>query len=370
MVRVLQILKGGSVSGGVENFICQYYTNIDRGKIHFDFLFCTEDSMKNKWDEVSFAGSEHIALSLRSTDFLRLIKQGKRIMRKGKYDVVHINTGDITIQYPCLIAAKISGIGCRISQSHSTGGNRKVSLPKKFLMRFVQSRIRNLCTIKAACSMEAAKHVFGENAALTDVRIIPNAIDVEQYRYNPELRERVRAELGLGQNRVFIQVGNFYPVKNHVFTLEVFKEIIARHSSSRLLMVGDGGLRDEIETKIAELGLSDQVNLMGYRKDIPRLLQGADCLLLPSLWEGFPMAALEAQASGTRVVCSNRVPTEADLIGDCVFLPLEKRRWVEECLTCNIEKKDTYEQIKKAGFDIDDAAKRLESIYVQAKKRY
>lgn len=363
MIKVLQILQGGASFGGVENFLYQYYKQMDHEVVHFDFLFISEDSMKSKWAEESLHNSEHEALRLNIRNSRSIYKTLLNYLKKNRYDCIHVNTGNITIQFPCLIAAKKAGIKCRIAHSHSTGRGQKYTGIKKLVVYFIQSKIFKNSTVRAACSYEAAQHIFGEKADRDKIIIIPNAIDTELYRSNIETRKKIRQDLGFESEKVFIQVGSIYSVKNHSFTLDVFEKINEVFEDWRLIFVGKGELEDKIKEKADNLMLSDRIIFTGFRNDVYRFLQGADCMLVPSLWEGFPLTAIEGQAAGLPVICSDKVPHSADVTENCRFLPLEVDEWAEACLNSHVINNDPISRIIDRGYDIHIAAERLTELY-------
>ena len=364
MINVLQVLQGGSNFGGVENFLYQYYMHIDQSVVHFDFLFISQDSMSTKWKESLFRNTKHFALNINVRDSRAIYKAvGDFLRHHSLYECIHINTGNLTIQLPCLAAARKAGIKCRIAHSHSTGNGKNKSGLKRILTKVIQKKIFHDSTVRAACSYEAAEHIFGNNVSPDSIIIIPNAIDTQLYRVNDDFSRDVKREFGITNQKVFIQVGNFYAVKNHSFTLDVFHALDKSFENWRLLLVGTGELEDEIKQKAEKIGLGRKIAFTGYRTDVYRLLQGADCLVMPSLWEGFPISTIEAQAAGLAVICSDRIPRSVDVTGNCQFVSLQVNEWINACVA---SKRGSYEQldmVKKAGFDISDAAEKLCCLY-------
>lgn len=367
MIKVLQILQGGTSFGGVENFLCQYYKHIDKSLVTFDFVFISEDSMKDKWHEDFLKESNHVSFNLKVTDTKGIYKALLHYLNAHKkYDCVHINTGNITIQYPCLVAAKKSGIKCRIAHSHSTGSGNTVRGLKNLLRSYLQHKIYKDSTIHAGCSYEAAQHLFGEKVSPKSVAVIPNAIDTALYKQNDAIREEVRKEFGLKDEKTFIQVGSIYEVKNHTFTLDVFGSLDNQFKDWKLIIVGEGVLKEQVREKAEHLGLSEKIIFTGFRNDVYRLLQAADCLLVPSLWEGFSLSSIEGQTANLAVLCSVGVPRAADVIGNCKFLPLDVSDWVRACMECERGTEEPYLKVIEAGFDIHDAASKLTRIYMDS----
>ncbi len=131
-------------------------------------------------------------------------------------------------------------------------------------------------------------------------RLIHNTVELTRFR--PDLaRPEILSELGLAPGEevcTFIQVGRLEPVKNHEATLEAMGMVVGSGLACRLLVIGDGTLRANLERRAQTLGLTDKVHFLGFRADVEHLLALADVFLMPSLKEGLPLALLEAMACG------------------------------------------------------------------------
>lgn len=130
------------------------------------------------------------------------------------------------------------------------------------------------------------------------VHVIPNGVDVDRFESMAD-RESVRDALDLNPaSRLMIMVGTFKRQKGHRFLIEAVERLAPDHPELRVALVGDGELRPELEAQIARADLQGTVHLLGNRRDVPSLLAASDFFVLPSLWEGLPMALLEAMAAG------------------------------------------------------------------------
>ena len=209
-----------------------------------------------------------------------------------------------------------------------------------------------------------------------NVIIMKNAIDANQYRYNEETQNRMREELGISGKKVIGHVGRFFPQKNHTFLIDIFKAVHDRDKNTVLLLVGGGEaddtLKNQIRHKVKDLGLEDSVKFLGVREDVEKVVQAFDVFLLPSLFEGLPVTMVEAQAAGLPCVISDKVPIQCDITGNVKVVSLEDapEKWAEviDDVLINFKKKDTYETIVNAEFDIKENAKWLKDFYVEALK--
>jgi glycosyltransferase involved in cell wall biosynthesis len=134
--------------------------------------------------------------------------------------------------------------------------------------------------------------------------VVCNAVDVDRFPAAVD-RERARRDLGIGADEhVMTMVGTFKRQKGHRYLVEAMASIAADRPDLRLLMVGDGELRGDIERDIAARGLADRIEVLGTRRDVPELLAMSDSFVLPSLWEGLPLALVEAMASRLPVIAT------------------------------------------------------------------
>lgn len=179
----------------------------------------------------------------------------------------------------------------------------------------------------------------------------------------------MRDELKISKSDFVIgHVGRFAPPKNHPFLIDVFKSVHDKNRNSKLLLVGTGNGQSNIREKVDNLGLSDSVIFLGNRGDVNRILQAMDVFLFPSLYEGLGIAALEAQASGLPCIISDGVPSECKVtdLAESLDLNLPIDKWANAVLEKQSAiRKNTYQEIKNAGYDIEQNAKQLENFYIK-----
>ena len=216
-----------------------------------------------------------------------------------------------------------------------------------------------------ACGKAAGDWMFGGKT----YRLLPNAIAAEKYIYEEEKAKKIKKELDLEKNIVIGHIGRFNPQKNHKFLIDIFEKCFEKNQKVRLMLIGDGEGRKEIENKVKERGLQDNVIFMGVRRDVPELLQAMDVFVFPSLYEGLPVTMIEEQAAGVPAVISNRVSEECIITKDLVKVEgLEEtpEQWAGEILKqVKISKRDRSEEIKKAKYDVETTAKWLEEYYLK-----
>jgi glycosyltransferase involved in cell wall biosynthesis len=148
------------------------------------------------------------------------------------------------------------------------------------------------------------------------LEVIPNTVDLERFRPSPEARTAIRTQLGIGDEFVWLAVGRFQPAKDYPTMIAAFADL-AHTSTSRLILVGQGPLRGEVERLLRAEGIENRVRLLGVRRDVPDLMCGADGYVLSSAWEGMPVVLLEAAAVGLPVVAT-RVGGVSEVVEDGV----------------------------------------------------
>lgn len=361
-LRVLQINSSISRRSGVMSVLMNYFRHVDRSQVVFDFFcFATPDET-NRAEIESLGGRCYIINAGGSIGRIRSALAQLLSEHAGQYPVAHLHDPILSrFLYP---VAHRHGVRSFTVHSHSTAySDSRLKSMRNWL---VCRNIGAYSDVRLACSRAAGDFLFGRGR----YEELPNAIDVETYRFKEPVRTDVRARLGLGDAPVVGHVGRFSEEKNHRFLLDVFGELLRLKPGARLVLIGDGSLRPGIEERAADRGLADYVLFLGDRKDVPALYQAMDVLVLPSLFEGLPMVGVEAQCAGLPMVCSDRVPDEV-AIGDCEFLSLEKpaRRWAHHVSQALERGRDLSlraqgeEMTRTAGFDITHEADRLARRY-------
>ena len=356
MKRVLHIV-GAMAPGGFENFIMNIYRKIDRGQVQFDFIVHLKKD--NAYDEeIESLGGKLFYVTRKSKNPVKNFFEMHKIVSENHYDIV-CRHSDSAFTVVDLLAAKLGGAKKIIMHSHSTTtGNVKIH-------KFFRTWMSWVPTHRFACSKAAGQWMFGN----LDYTFVPNAIDTSEYLYHADIRESMRREWNVECKNVYGHVGNFVYAKNHLFLLDVFKEITLKDENAILFLVGEGELRGEIEKKIVELNLQDKVILTGRRKDVVRFLQMFDLFLFPSVYEGLPVSMVEAQCTGLPCLISSSI-TDEIMLTDCVkqkSLDDSLESWAETALNMLEVGKQTarhsrQEEIKKAGYGIEELVRFYEEI--------
>lgn len=198
--------------------------------------------------------------------------------------------------------------------------------------------------------------------------VLNNAFSLDEFRFAPAVREKVRAQMRASNKTVVLFCGRFEMVKNPLMVVEIMKALVESGADTECWMVGDGTLKDAVLRQVFDLYLSPYVKLLGIRDDIPKLLQAADILLMPSVYEGLSYAMVEAQASGLPVLTSTGVSTEVNLTGTVHFLPLSAgvEAWAEQVAALTeqpLDRTAVAGLIREKGYDITENAEKLIEVY-------
>lgn len=338
--------------GGSESMIINHYRYIDNEQFRFDFVVHTNHH--NTYEqEIQQRGGKIFRLpEFRGTNYCSYKKAWKKLIDSNpNWDIVHIHY--FTIAWVIAPILKDLGVDVRIVHIHS---NKLIVWHKRILFNIFKKRMIHSTSHFLACSQEAGLNIIGKN---THFDVFKNAIETSKFCYNAQSRSIIRTELAIPANKFVIgHIGSFRNYqKNHLFLLDVFKEVKNIIPHSALVLVGDGAIRKHVENYSRQIGLNGDVIFTGVRDDVPQLLSAFDVFVFPSLNEGLGISAIEAQASGLPCLLSDCVPKEAAITKKVSFMSLDspKKLWAEKIASFNITETNRIEDneiIKKAGYDI------------------
>lgn len=279
----------------------------------------------------------------------------KQLMRTKGYDYVHIHSDVSNKLWVAGKAAKDAGIKHIIMHSHAAGVDGAHRNTKEKIHQFFRTKLIHIGTRFVACSDLARQWMF-PNIDASQVLLIHNGVDLKKFRYDPEIRDQVRRELGLEDAVVVGHVGRFAYQKNHSFLIRAFQAFKEKDPKAKLLLVGEGDLKSEIETLVRDLNLQDSVIFYGASPHVEQLLQAMDVFVLPSHFEGLPIVGVEAQAAGLPVLFSDRITKEAKLTDEVRFLTIAENAetlWAGALLKAyHLLRKDNFQRLYEAGYDI------------------
>lgn len=344
--------------------VMNLYRNIDRSKIQFDFIIDRPNELFFADEIESLGGNVFVLPTFSTTNYFNLLKEWKTFLRNHHdYKVVHFHIRS----YTSLIIPIVKSFGIQtISHSHSiSNGTGFSSLVKNIL----QYPLRYQADYFLACSDEAGKWLFGE-AILNkkNYYTVKNAIEGSKFYFNLEKRKEVRKKLNISDHTiVFGNVGRLTEAKNQMYLLEIFTKL-RKNMDSKLLVIGDGHLRNDLLKKAEFLEITQDCIFLGDQKNVFEFYNAMDSFIFPSLWEGLGISVIEAETNGLQCYVSNNVPDEVDIGAELVeFIDLNNSSdyWVEKILKKN--KRRDFSPIdifKKSGYDIEKISQWYENFYL------
>lgn len=357
-IRVAQII-GKMSAGGVESVVFNYYRKIDREQVQFDFYYDSDSSVEPPKELIDM-GARFIKLPPYQKLF-QYINALRNELRINKYTIVHSHLNTLSI-FP-LFAAYMEKVPVRIAHNHSVPGGREY---KRNLLKYIfRMGAKIFPTDYFACSEKAGKWMFGNKTYDSGkVVLIKNAIDYDVFSKNENNRKEIREKLNFKNATVIGHVGRLTSAKNHTFLLKVFAKYKEIDEDAKLLLVGEGELRNQIEDEIIRLNLGNCCILVGKQNDTSLYYSGMDVMVMPSIFEGLGLAAIEAQACQLPIVVSDAIPSEAVITTGVTSLSLKDSidSWVEaiqESLKKNISFIDEYDE-----YNIDNASEKLLDWYI------
>lgn len=352
--------------GGAETMVMNYYRKLDKSRVQFDFMVHRPERGAYDDEIESLGGKIYRMPAIRPWT----AKQYRKVVRKfykdhPEYKIIHSHMSELG--YYDFLEAEKAGIPVRICHAHGRPYGIDIKSPVRWYYKTLMiPHISHMFM----CGEAAGEWLFGKKNKSRFIQL-NNAIDAKDYSYNGVKRAEVRKSLGLKEELVVGHVGRFNPPKNHPFIIDVFNEVHKKEPDSVLLLVGDdsGKVAEDIHKKVGELNLAGAVRFLGVRTDVADLMQAMDVFLFPSLFEGFGIAALEAQAAGLPAVVSKRIPPECMITDGISSLEFDfsAEIWANRLIeAAKNERKNRFSEIKKAGFDIAENAKFLQDFYIRA----
>ena len=363
IIRVLMVLASTNV-GGAEMFVLNLLRNMDLKRFQVDIVVSLKEKNNGIGNELKRLGCRIYSLPFyKGYNYLQYRKAWKEFFINNHYDIVH---GHVTNSAGIYLHIAKS-MGCAtIAHCHSAGyrGNWFERIVKYYLSR----KARNVADYWFACSEKAAEHLFGKTFyTYGNYYTIPNAINTDKYLYNENCAMKVRKEYGVAKDTLLCgHVGSFTAPKNHLFLIDIFYKILQRNPNSKLLCCGEGDLMSRFKEKAEQLGIADKLILPGIVKNVNECLMSMDVFIFPSLFEGFPLSVVEAEATGLPVVMSDTITKEIDLLDSVERCSIkdDPAIWAERvCKLRRNERQACNQMISNSKYNMSVAAKMVMSLY-------
>ena len=354
-MRNVAVVLHGLGANGIDTLFANLAKYWDYNNFNITYFLAVDENVEQFWEKEIYATGVRI-IHLHDLDRGRLIKWPitlfKALKQYGPFDVIHVNMD--LLNGINLATAKMAGIPIRICHSHNSSSSNAQSRLKQVYINLMRFFIHKYGTIFLACSDMAGKHFFPKEK----YSIVYNGIDIARYLQNG-------SSIKAARDNTFVTVGRFSQQKNPFFLLDIFQAILLQLPDARLNWVGNGFLFSDVKNKAEEYGIADKINYCGVRSDVEEILKQSSYFLFPSLFEGFGLALVEAQAAGLDCFASDTVPQIADC-GKCKFISLQKSAsdWADEIVSY-IRSGETMALNKEllSQFDIAQMATNLELYY-------
>lgn len=346
---------------GITNSVLNYFKAMNREDMEIGVVSArgTDPDMKCNFERI---GCKVYTLENRDSCVAKYFMQLMQIIKHEKYDILHAHGNSATLAIESTAAFLA---GCKVRIIHSRNSSCEHIKADKILRPLMYATY----TDGFACGEKAGKWLFGDRS----FTIINNGKDIDRYLFDANIRQIYRQKLKVSADTVLLgHVGLFHKQKNHIFLIDVFERVYKESDKYRLVLIGEGEERTEIERYVREKGLSDRVYFLGRQSDVEKWIQAMDIMVFPSLFEGMPNVVLEWQLAGLPSFISDSITRECEITDSVWYLPLEKGAdfWAQQVLNTKIyDRMRTREHIRKcfveAGFDINENAKFLKQKYCE-----
>lgn len=368
-IKVLEFFGEPISYGGQESVVKNLYKNSAWENIKF--IFCTPFFCNNT-DFINFAEKREDDIIANGKKFdskfrkLSIICTAKNVFSDEKYDVAHIHAGSVFSLAVIVRAAKRAGVKKVVVHAHSGGINK---LSYRIMKKFSDLLLKKYADVYMCCSEIAASWKFPKQ--IVDKKqylFLKNGVNTDKFTFDEKIRREYRGNLLIEEMPIICQVARFTEEKNHTFTLKILKALSDRNMPFKALIIGDGPLKSDFEKGVGLLGLQDKIIYFEQRDDIPQMLCASDVFILPSLYEGLPVAAVESQTTGLITLISDKIAPETKVIDLAHFLPIDSKTdadvWASAIINSQkVNRKLFAQQVREAGFDIRDSAIYLEKVY-------
>ena len=369
MLRVLHSVSN-MARAGIETMLMNYYREMDRSQIQFDFL--ANKPVPGEYDEeiCRMGGRVFVSPGLNPLCFFKYERFVADLARHNpQIKIVHAHNE--AMGYYALKSAKDAGVRVRIAHAHNTQIIRDYKYPLKLICKQL---LPGAATDYWSCGRNAGLYYYGESRWNASGFILRNAIDVSKFGFRSEERDRLRRLHHLENSFVLGHVGRFNVQKNHSRLLDIFAQVAKANSSARLVLIGVGELEPSVKEKAAALGIQEKTLFLGQMADVSGWYQAMDCFVLPSLFEGLPVVGIEAQAAGLPCFFSDCVTDEVLLSGAArrISLQAQDAQWAREILAAghsSEERMQGVDLVRRAGYDIRTEARKLQEIYLEMAER-
>lgn len=366
-MEVINFLENRIVSGGREAFVANASAGMKEAGVTYVVL--ANDRTENIYEnQIRNNGAKVVYLRNRkrkSSYFIRFWNFAR--YARGHRNAVWWFHACATSMYHYVFLARICGVTKIAYHVHNISYTKPQSSAARLRDKLLNRIFRGIPNMRIACSEEAGRILYKN----MDFIVVHNGIDVDRFRFHQEWRKRIREEWGVKDTFVIGQIGRFAFPKNQLFTLSVIKACKEKGISCVGILVGEGEDLEKMKKYILEYDLLDSVRIIQPSERVEYFYQGFDMLMFPSIVEGLGIVALEAQAAGLPILCSQAIVPEVCITDHIWRLDLGQADvWAEkiaELQNCRIDREEASQHAKElctdAGFSISNTGKELLKLY-------
>lgn len=320
MVKRIKVIHfvSGMKNGGVEEILKNYTELLNKNCPIENIIVYQHEANKARLNQMTSIGNKLVEIPYKKEHPLKNLIATYSIIKKEKPDVVHAHMNLLNF-FPLSIA-KLLNVKVRISHAHIANDNvNHILAPvfKKLNLLFANYNF--------ACGEKAGKYMFGRKKFY----IIYNAINQNKFKYNVAYREKLRREFNVSDNTIILgTIGRLTKQKNQVFLIKLFKKYNSIIPNSRLFIVGNGELENYLVNYAKNNGIQNKIYFINETSNPQKFYSLFDYFLLPSLYEGLPLVAVEAQASGINTILSDNIDRSVKFNSNVSFLPLNSNKWI------------------------------------------
>lgn len=357
------------MSGGIESYLVSHFEHMDRSDLTISII--TTRKFSSLYDDrLAQMGIKIKELLTEGQDSeltrtYKSLKTFKVLVNEEDFDVLHLNIyNGVSLVYSKI--ARKCGVQRVIAHSHNSAiGQVRLRRVKQVFHQLGKLRYASFASDYWACSDLAGDWLFSHKQR-KEIVYMANGIDTKKFQFSAKARTAFRKDYQLSENEYVLgSVGRLNNQKNQVFLITVAQKLRERGIPFKLLIAGEGELKEQLEETIKRNQLEESVLLLGTITDTPRFYSGIDVFLLPSLFEGNPIVGIEAQSSGVKCLFSDHITRQAKMTRSTEFLSLDSTnewiRGIEDYMLYPLYRQESQDTLSEHPFDISQTSSQLKA---------
>ena len=358
--KALILLPSLEKGDGSAAAIMNYYDALEENGWTLDFLL-TRYTQNDRTEKIALHGGRIFILPPKNKYSYSVAKKLLSVIKHGNYSIIHINLPG-HIAYLALKDAKKYEIPIRIFHCHNP--KNTLNLKTRVSTAIYDSLCLRYASQLIACSNSAGVSRYGNR----DFKVLKNLISVSSFKYDSTVRKEIRRKIDAENNIIVGVVGRITAQKNPLFLVECFAAFKRKEPSAKLLWIGEGEMKEQVQNLLKEKSIFDDCIFTGRMENVGQWYSAMDLFLLPSIFEGLGIVFLEAQCSGLLCFGSDRVPPETEITPLMHRLSLRENadNWAsamqKEISSSNI-RQDMGEYLRKAGYTFETSGNDMLLLY-------